>query len=241
MKGCWASGLGNCGGGISREHLVSESVFPNQSIYVQGMDWCLDAPKLIRIESLTAKVLCKDHNSLLSELDATAGRAFNVTIPEFVDTTTQRSHMPYLPWAPKYFTIDGPTLERWCLKTLLNFAFNRELKIGPGSHTPGVVPGELARIAFGLEGFSQGCGLYIAFKEGETFHLEHRFGYTAKAQDTHLVMSAFHLYGFRFYLNLFPKVAPYTRIEDSQVFYRRAHFAQRIGAQFSHQLSISRP
>ena len=75
MKDCWASSLGDCGGGISREHLVSESIFPNQSIYVQGMDWCLDAPKLVRIESLTAKILCRDHNSRLSELDAVADRA----------------------------------------------------------------------------------------------------------------------------------------------------------------------
>ena len=72
-KDCWAWSLGDCGGGISREHYVSQSVFPDQSIFVQGIDWCLDEAKEIRIETLTAKILCKRHNTALSELDATAG------------------------------------------------------------------------------------------------------------------------------------------------------------------------
>ena len=72
---CWAAPLGGCGGGISREHLVSKCVFPDQSIFVRGLDWCLDEPKEVRIETLTAKILCKDHNSALSELDSEVGRA----------------------------------------------------------------------------------------------------------------------------------------------------------------------
>ena len=77
IQGCWAGSLGDCGGGISREHYVSECLFPNQSIFVQGLDWCLDKPKELRIESLTAKILCKDDNAALSELDAAAGLAFS--------------------------------------------------------------------------------------------------------------------------------------------------------------------
>jgi hypothetical protein len=78
IGGCWAGPLGNCGGGISREHYVSQCVFPDQSIFVQGLDWCLNEPKEVRIESLTAKILCRNHNSALSELDSEAGRAFSV-------------------------------------------------------------------------------------------------------------------------------------------------------------------
>jgi hypothetical protein len=40
IQGRWAAPLRNCGGGISREHYVSEWLFPNQSIFVQGLDWC---------------------------------------------------------------------------------------------------------------------------------------------------------------------------------------------------------
>lgn len=237
---CWAQSLGNCGGGISREHYVSECLFPNQSIFVQGLDWCLDNPKEIRIESLTAKILCKNHNSALSELDTAAGLAFE-SMRDFAITTTNRGRMPCVNWAPKQFTIDGPKLERWCLKTLLNFSFSRQLIIGPGTHDAGTVPHNIVRIAFGLEEFTSGRGLYTAFRQKETFNLEHRFSYIAKAHGPNLAMGYFRLHGFRFYLNLLPITARHASIEDSDVFYRETHFVQNLGSRFSHRLSISWP
>ena len=124
--------------------------------------------------------------------------------------------MPHLNWAPKELTIDGPKLERWCLKTLLNFSFNRQLIIGPGTHEPGTIPNELVRIVFGLEEFTHSRGLYTAFRDNETFDLQRGFGYTAKAQGQNLAMGNFRLYGFRFYLNLLPVENRYTAIETSQ-------------------------
>ena len=87
---CWAAPLGGCGGGISREHLVSGCVFPDQSIFVKGLDWCLHDPKEVRIETLTSKILCKDHNSALSELDSAAGSAFD-SIRDFTDKDKTRT------------------------------------------------------------------------------------------------------------------------------------------------------
>ena len=237
---CWAAPLGNCGGGTSREHLVSECVFPNQTIFVKGLDWCLNEPKEVRIERLTAKILCKDHNSALSELDSEAGRAFD-TIREFSRTKIEREKTPYINWAIKQQTIDSIKLERWCLKTLLNLSFRRNLVIGPGLDRLGSVPAELVRIAFGLEDFVTGRGLYIAFGEKETFYFDDHFHYAAKAHEARLVMGAFRLCGFRFYLNLFPtEGGPLTMIEDSQVFYRVTHFNQPIGDKnrLSQRLSI---
>jgi len=215
-------------------------VFPDRSIFVQGLDFCLDKPKELRIESLTAKILCRDHNAALSELDTAAGRAFKA-IREYADMTTERGKTPYINWAPMQFTVDGPRLERWCLKTLLNFSFNRHLTIGPGTHEAGAVPRELARIAFGLEEFTSGRGLYTAFKQKETFNLDDHFGYIAKAQGSNLSMGLFRLGGFRFYLNLAPVSVPYAGIEDSQVFYRQTHFKHKLGERFSHGLSIMWP
>jgi hypothetical protein len=227
--GCWAAPLGGCGGGISREHLVSKCVFPDQSIFVKGLDWCLGEPKEVRIETLTAKILCKDHNSALSELDSEAGSAFD-TIRDFTRTKISREQMPYINWASKQLTVDSRKLERWCLKTLLNFSFGRNLIVGPGTHEPGTVPLELARVAFGLEEFAVGRGIYMAFRQGETFNLDDHFHYVAKAHKAHLVMGTFGLCGLRFYLNLFPAVGgALSRIEESDVFYRKTHFNQPIG------------
>jgi hypothetical protein len=240
MEGCWAAPLGNCGGGISHEHLVSRCVFSDQSIFVKGLDWCLNEPKEVRIEALTAKILCKDHNSALSELDSEVGRAFD-TIRKFARTKTEREKMPYINWALEQQTIDSRKLERWCLKTLLNFSFGRNLIIGPGSQESGSVSAELVRIAFGLEEFTAGRGIYIAYRQNETFHFDDHFRYTAKAQETHLVMGLFRLSGFRFYLNLFhTEGGPLSVIEDSHAFYRVTHFNQPIGSQnkLSQRLSI---
>ena len=238
IEGCWAGPLGNCGGGISREHLVSECVFPGQSIFVRGLDWCLNEPKEVRIETLTAKILCKRHNSALSELDSEAGRAFD-SIREFARTKTERGKMPYINWAFKQLTIDSRKLERWCLKSLLNFSFGRNLIIGPGSHQTGSVPAELARIAFGLEEFTDGRGIYIAYRQRETFNFDDHFNYIAKAHESHLVMGLFRLCGFRYYLNLFPtEGGPLSAVEDSNVFYRVTHFNQPIGKSLSVRLSI---
>ena len=115
-----------------------------------------------------------------------------------------REEMPYINWASKHLTVDSRKLERWCLKTVLNFSFGRNLIIGPGTHEPGTVPVELARVAFGLEEFAVGRGIYTAFRQGETFNLDDHFNYVAKAHEAHLVMGSFGLCGLRFYLNLFP-------------------------------------
>jgi hypothetical protein len=84
------------------------------------------------------------------------------------------------------------------------------------------------RIAFGLEEFTDGSGLYIAYRENETFTLEDRFHYTAKTRGTNLIMGYFSLHGFRFYLNLEATARKYDRIEDSDVFYREAHFVDPV-------------
>lgn len=36
-KGCWAASLGDCEGKISREHLVSQALFPDGNITVSGL------------------------------------------------------------------------------------------------------------------------------------------------------------------------------------------------------------
>jgi hypothetical protein len=101
----------------------------------------------------------------------------------------------------------------------------RNLIIGPGSQESGSVPAELVRIAFGLEEFTAGRDIYIAYRQNETFHFDDHFRYTAKAHETHLVMGLFHLSGFRFYLNLFlTEGSALSMIEDSPAFYRLTHF-----------------
>lgn len=238
IDGCWASCLNDCGGGISREHFFSECLFKGQSVFVQGFDWCMDKPKEIRIETLTGKILCKHHNERLSELDSSACAALE-TIKESDRMRHQRIQMPHINWAFKQFNIDGRKFERWFLKTLLNVNFGRQAIIGTGSEAPGVVPDHLVRIAFGLEQFLHGAGLYTAFRFNETFILDHHIHYTGKTREGHLLMGSFRFLGYRFYLNLISQ--QFTSIEDSSVFYRKTHFNQKIGDRLTLSLSINWP
>lgn len=228
MEGCWANCLGDCGGGITREHYVSECVFPNRLIFVQGLDFCLDRPKELRTESLTAKILCADHNKRLGDMvDWVAGDAFE-KIRSFTALRIQRGKFPGVNWAPTEFNIDARRLERWLLKTMINFSFGRQVIIGPGSGDAGAPPEDLVRIAFGLEQFGEGRGLYIAYRKDERFSLEDGFHYTAKVRGSNQLMAYFTLHSFRFYLNLQRTVPKHTRIEGSNVFYREAHFVDTV-------------
>lgn len=56
-------------------------------------------------------------------------------------------------WTIKTFTIDGALLERWFLKTLINFSHGGQWIIGEGSHPPGLPNDELVKIAFGKAAF----------------------------------------------------------------------------------------
>ena len=76
MKNCWANILHDCNGGISREHIVSKSLFISSQIDVKGFSWCKEQSKLVCLANLTKKCLCKKHNSNLSPLDLAAAHAF---------------------------------------------------------------------------------------------------------------------------------------------------------------------
>lgn len=49
---CWAATCGGCGEGPSREHLVSDCLFPAGSVHVSGFDWCKGETKSIGVNGL---------------------------------------------------------------------------------------------------------------------------------------------------------------------------------------------
>jgi len=78
MNKCWASSLGDCEGKITREHLISKGLFLDDTIIVKGYSWCKDETIKVSLASLTSKILCKKHNSLLSEIDRAGIHSFNI-------------------------------------------------------------------------------------------------------------------------------------------------------------------
>jgi hypothetical protein len=161
---CWAECLGDCSDEQSREHIVSESLFLNETIDVTGFPWC-KTTKRIGIANLTAKILCRHHNSQLSPVDDGGAKAF-AAFREMNRVSEMRRRLRSRFNSVGRHHIDGPLLERWLLKTLINISYKGDKGIGRGSTVLGKPTDELVRIAFGLEPFRGRAGLSFVVKPG---------------------------------------------------------------------------
>ena len=62
--------LGNCGGGWTREHYISDGIFDGEMVTAFGLHWCKDKPMQIALRTGVSKILCKTHNEALSPYDS---------------------------------------------------------------------------------------------------------------------------------------------------------------------------
>lgn len=203
---CWANCLGDCDGGMSREHLISKCLF-DKEIRVKGLPWCKDMEKTIGIEGLTSKFLCRRHNSTLSELDDAVKQTLD-TLREAIDLFERRRNLRVRNWTVKYYTTDMLLLERWCLKTLININLSGNARLVVGTAENSTRPAdELVRIAFGLKRFTPPMGLYRVAVDGENLadlgdgHIQ----VTTKSRDGRLGAADFKLWGLPFFLSLVPE------------------------------------
>ncbi len=119
MGNCYAHSLGNCKGGISREHIVSKAIL-DDVIVVIGLPGCKEKSMQIPKDRLVTKILCQHHNNQLSIYDETiAEHKKHIDLIDKNDSLFNR--MPKMV-KKNYFvcTLNGNDLERWFLKTLIN-------------------------------------------------------------------------------------------------------------------------
>jgi len=112
---CYADMLGDCSGGVSREHYISRSVLEvvGKKVQVSGLPW--QKPNEIMTvgtSALTAKILCMHHNSLLSRLD-TSAKEFVVGLKTSYESAMKGN------MANGTYEIQGDLLEKWLLKVLV--------------------------------------------------------------------------------------------------------------------------
>jgi len=195
---CWAASLGDCEGKISREHLVSQE-------------------KTVGLAALTGKILCRKHNSGLSELDSVAKQAFE-TLDLSMQLFQLRSKLKSRRWTIQTYTIDGALLERWFLKTLINLSHDGPWIIGEGSHPAGMPNDELVRIAFGRAAFREKAGLYTAAHDGEQVALRQGLRLAPKTIGNNLLAGMFSFCGYRFFLSLLPE--QFKEHQGSHLMYR---------------------
>jgi len=147
--GCWASVIGDCGEGKSREHYISDGIFDGETVTAFGLPWCRDKPMTIGMRSAVAKILCGKHNSDLSEFDAEAAKLSKFLVRNVRDD----------PLTEASIALNGRHLEKWALKTFFNLGYIRGLhREQPNRIDP---PPHLVRHLFCNEPVAEGIGLYF--------------------------------------------------------------------------------
>ncbi len=140
---CWAHSLGDCDS-MSGEHVISNAVFSagcDCPVLVEGVRRIRDGSPTHNAEK--SNILCRRHNSMLSPLDASIGRVAKFQAASEDPAFTERLYL------------DGHLLERWLIKTLVNFAaagWLGEEKLKPSP--------EVVAAIFGQSPFPSGIGLY---------------------------------------------------------------------------------
>lgn len=154
--GCYASALNDCSRKLSREHYVSAAVLRllGDDHTITNASWLRprQPSTLMPTSALASKILCQDHNSRLSPLDACAEEF----LTEFLwgvsdmrpDVECRRS------------TVDGDLIERWLLKVCCGaFVSGSLLEDG---HPMRRQPTAMAlNLLFGDDCWEEGCGLHL--------------------------------------------------------------------------------
>jgi hypothetical protein len=242
MTECWASKLGLCDEKTSREHLVSEGLFVDPIVRVEGFSWCRGNPKEIGLNSLTAKILCKKHNEALSPVDEVGIAAFGA-FREMRRVANEREKMRPRVWHVIHHSIDGLMLERWFLKTLINLSLNGDYPIG-GMCSKGSPTENLVKIAFGITPFPGRAGLYSVVHIGGNIYSSDTIEFTPliNKENVFIVGGLFSFRGFKFLLFLLPEGPPEQLIgirvggEDwgqSQLNYHNRQFKEILGTHLS--------
>ena len=158
MRICWAAILGGCGGGFSGEHLLSKGLFTGKQVQVQGSPWRAMVPKSVGVNALTANILCRTHNSMLSTVDDEGIRAFRA-IRRFEEIMSLRK--PLTDATELQHEVYGPMLERWFIKHTINlFVVSKSTNRWSGGSLPRDPPQEIVEAAFGLVNLQSPRGLY---------------------------------------------------------------------------------
>lgn len=247
--GCWAADLGDCDGKLSGEHIVSAGLWSGPWLTVEGGPW--GTPRELGLANLTAKILCRRHNSRLSEADTAGADAF-AAITASIALTNARKSIPAQPWMRHGFSVDGPGLERWFLKTAINVAIFLKRE-PPWAHDPkhGLPPRDVVEMAFGIRPVPRPFGLYTVAAVGDPIVSKEEVRcHMLYAKGKRVAGATFVFRGFEFMLNLTsaPVEGILSQIENSivirpkdQLHYHLSRINSDVNGYRSHFLDFNWP
>lgn len=159
---CYANILGNCDNKISHEHFISKKIFElltGKIFNLSGAAW-LSKDKQIQltVSNLNSKVLCRKHNSQLSNVDSYAANFFE-TIYKYtrggIQGSVDVSNLPS--------EFNGRDLEYWMLKVACG-----AIASGNWGGENRIVPAEWNKILFRNQEWPDCFSLYSTEKTGYT-------------------------------------------------------------------------
>lgn len=155
--GCYAKKLGGCDG-RSNEHFISKAILKTIGQFeVTGLPWIPPGEKRqLPANALTASVLCRHHNSNLSQFDTEANAFFKHLI--LIDSKETPEELQLV--APSEL-IDGIKLEKWFLKTLCGVLASGNFQLEGKGFGKVQVSDHLVDLLFSEKKWKQGLGLYV--------------------------------------------------------------------------------
>ena len=206
---CYARALGGCCQQVDGEHYISKAILEHipdreipksKSVLVQNLSFQKQPDSLqhIRVNSLTANILCKVHNNLLSKYDAEGLLMYKV-----MDAIDDETRTPIR--KTSVHIVNGDLLERWMLKSFIGGLYGASLRVPEGETTKGSQPPlEFLDILYRGASFPSGQGLFWMPPESgtpiATDNLVLRVGVLPSADGK--VMGAFRTWFFGFEFNL---------------------------------------
>ncbi len=169
---------------------------------------CKNESKRIGIEAITKKCLCRKHNSALSVLDSAASHAFDA-LRQQKKISNEILKEPERNFKRTTFSINATALERWLLKSLINFTYGSDYFIGHESNEKGRPSKYLVEAAFGICPFREGNGMYLAARQGATFYSTDVVSFSPLINEEKCVIAGqFVFRGLLLFMNISPNRLP---------------------------------
>ena len=236
---CYLKGSKDCGGNITREHYLSETLLKELgtgTVVLVDRAGRGSVPREIGISNLQSKILCKRHHECLSTLDETAGELFRKF--RAIDQDLRRFS------DPGYFRseIDAERFERWVLKLVCgSFYSTSATKDGVPLLRDHSVDEALLHQALLLGAWNRGCGLYLGSETESGFKSTGKIGVgvLTSSMEKKFVGGRLIMMGLSFDV-LFDNSAFYEEWYNAGWFHRPAAFVFEKGRR-SHGIAVPWP
>jgi hypothetical protein len=241
QRGCYLAGATDCSADLSAEHYISKSVLQaiGDTVAVSGVPWLPDGQeKEIGINSLTARILCSRHNSVLSPLDSAVGaflEKLQTIEVDFQQKSLSRKH--------SFVLMSGEALELWMLKLACGLFYSKNAAAdGARLIDRHEVNEELVQEAFLLGRWREGCGLYLRPPQGFRIPDPHTISMAPliALDEDRLVGSALSLTGLEFELIFNPIGGNKQDLAQAGWIHRPTELRFEIGTR-AHSIALSWP